>query len=202
MRCSLAPLLGCTYRYINHAIVSAFVERWQPETNTFHLTFGEIGITLYDVATILKIPITGRSVSVPHHLTSGEASDLLYRLLGISVDVAAQQIRENRGPYVKLDWLKKLFMHLPNSVSNEEIEHITRAYLLFLLGCTIFVDKSGTLVPVAYLILLDDLNMIDNYAWGAGCLAYLYRQLGIASRRDVRSIAGYLTLLEVIILIS
>ena len=93
MRCSLAPLLGCTYRYINHAIVSAFVERWQPETNTFHLTFGEIGITLYDVATILKIPITGRSVSVPHHLTSGESSDLLYRLLGISVDVAAQQIR-------------------------------------------------------------------------------------------------------------
>ena len=86
-------------------------------------------------------------------------------------------------------------MYLSNSVSNEEIEHITRAYLLFLLGCTIFVDKSGTLVSVAYLILLDDLSMIGNYAWGAVCLLYLYRQLGIATRRDVRSIAGYLTLL-------
>ena len=107
MRCSLAPLLGCTYRYINHTIVSAFTERWQHKTNIFHLPFGEISITLYDVATILKIPITGRSVSVSHHLTFGEASDLLCRLLEISLDVAAQQIRENRGPYVKLGWLKK-----------------------------------------------------------------------------------------------
>ena len=55
-------------------------------------------------------------------------------------------------------------MHLPNSVSNEEIQHISRAYLLFLLGYTLFVDKSGTLVLVAYLTLLDDLSMIGNYA--------------------------------------
>ena len=161
---NLAPLVECIYQYTNHTIVSAFIERRQLETNTFHLPFEEMSITLYDVATILKIPITGRSVSVPHHLISSEASDLLCRLLGISLDVAAQQIRENRGPYVKLDWLKKTFMHLLNSVSNEKIEHIIRAYLLFLLGCTIFVDKSGTLVSVAYLILLDDLSMIDNYS--------------------------------------
>ena len=106
MRCSLAPLLGCTYRYINHAIVSAFVERWQPETNTFHLTFGEIGITLYDIVTILKILITRRFVSVPHHFNVSEASDLLCKLLRISLDVVTQQIRENREPFMKLDWLK------------------------------------------------------------------------------------------------
>ena len=93
-------------------------------------------------------------------------------------------------------------MHLPNSVSNEEIKHINRAYLLFLIGCTLFIDKSGTLVSVAYLILFDDLSMIGNYTWGVVCLAYLYRQLGIVTRRDVKGIAGYLTLLEVIILIS
>ncbi|XP_052201694.1 protein MAIN-LIKE 1-like [Diospyros lotus] len=66
---SLSPLLECTYRYTNYAIVSAFTERWQPETNSFHLPFGEISITLYDVAVILKILVTGRFVSVPHHLT-------------------------------------------------------------------------------------------------------------------------------------
>jgi len=66
-------------------------------------------------------------------------------------------------------------MHLLNSVSNEEIQHISRAYLLFLLGYTLFVDKSGTLVLVAYLTLLDDLSMIGNYEGGATCLTYLYR---------------------------
>ncbi|XP_052171684.1 protein MAIN-LIKE 1-like [Diospyros lotus] len=64
MSSSLSPLLECTYRNINHALVSAFTERWQPETNTFHLPFGELSITLYDVAAILKIPVTGRSLGI------------------------------------------------------------------------------------------------------------------------------------------
>ena len=161
-----------------------------------------MSITLYDIVTILKIPIIGRSVSVLHHLTSNETSDLLHRILGILLDVVAQQIRENWGSFVKLNWLKRTFMHMPNSVLNEEIEHISRVYLLFLLGCTLFVDKSGTLVLVAYLILLNDLSMIGNYVWWAACLVYLYRQLDIATRGDVKGIAGYLILLKVIILIS
>ena len=45
-------------------MVSTFVERWQPETNTFHMLFGEMTITLDDVSTILGIPVTGKSVLV------------------------------------------------------------------------------------------------------------------------------------------
>ena len=101
---------------------------------------------------------------------------------------------------MKLNWLKRTFIHLPNSVSDEEIQYISKAYLLFLLSCTLFVDKSGTLVLVTYLILLDDLSMTGgNYAWGAVCLAYLYRQLDIVTKREVKGIAEYLTLLELII---
>ena len=91
---------------------------------------------------------------------------------------------------------------MPNSISNKEIEHITRPYLLFLLGCTLFIDKSGTFVSITYLALLDDFSITSSYAWGTACLTYLYRQLGIASRWEVKGIGGYLTLLEVIILIS
>ena len=47
-----------------------------------------MSIKLYDIVTILKIPITERSVSVPHHLTASEIRDLQYRLLEISLDVA------------------------------------------------------------------------------------------------------------------
>ena len=90
MGSSLSPLIDCTYRFTNPTIVSAFAERWQPETNTFHLPFGEMSITLYNVATSLKIPIIGRFVFVPHHLTASETSDLLYKLLGILLDVTAQ----------------------------------------------------------------------------------------------------------------
>ncbi|XP_052179873.1 protein MAIN-LIKE 1-like [Diospyros lotus] len=195
VRSQLAPLIESTYRFVNPTVVSAFSERWQPETNTFHLPFGEMTLTLDDVATILKIPVAGSPVSVPH-LTGNEAQNLLYRLLGVSVVEAAGQIAETRGPYVKLDWLRRTFMNVPNSAPDEEMYNASRAYLLFLLGCTLFVDKSGSMISISYLALLEDLSISGTYAWGAACLAYLYRQLGIASRRDVKGICGYLTLLE------
>jgi len=90
-------------------------------------------------------------------------------------------------------------MNVQDLAPDEEIYNASRTYLLFLLGCTLFVNKSCTMILVSYLALLEDLSVSGTYAWGATCLAYLYRQLGIASRRDVKGICGYLTLLEVII---
>lgn len=63
-RSGLAPLITASYCFINSNIVLAFVERWQPETNTFHMPFGEMMITLANVSTILGIPVTGRFVSM------------------------------------------------------------------------------------------------------------------------------------------
>ena len=44
--------------------------------------------------------------------------------------------------------------------------------------------------------MLTDIDAISSYAWGAAALAFLYRQLGLASRTGVKQIAGYLKLLE------
>ncbi|RYR15132.1 hypothetical protein Ahy_B04g071852 [Arachis hypogaea] len=45
------------------ALLSALVERWQPETHTFHLPVGEVTVTLEDVAYILGLPINGEAVT-------------------------------------------------------------------------------------------------------------------------------------------
>ncbi|KAK9082874.1 hypothetical protein Scep_029345 [Stephania cephalantha] len=45
-------------------------------------------------------------------------------------------------------------------------------------------------------MLLEDLDDVGKYAWGAAALAYLYRHLGSATRVHVSQITGYLTLLE------
>ncbi|RYR21836.1 hypothetical protein Ahy_B03g067147 isoform A [Arachis hypogaea] len=42
---------------LDEPLVSAFVERWRPETHTFHMPFGECAITLQDVAYQLGLPV-------------------------------------------------------------------------------------------------------------------------------------------------
>ena len=48
------------YCKIDPGFISALVERWRPETNTFHMPWGEITITLEDVACLWGLPITGK----------------------------------------------------------------------------------------------------------------------------------------------
>ncbi|CAH9076878.1 unnamed protein product [Cuscuta europaea] len=50
---------------VDHSLISTLVERWRSETHTFHLPFGEVGISLQDVSIILGFPIRGRPLSGP-----------------------------------------------------------------------------------------------------------------------------------------
>ncbi|QHO48083.1 uncharacterized protein DS421_1g02590 [Arachis hypogaea] len=45
----------------DNSLISAFVERWRPETHTFHLPWGEASITLQDVAYHIGLHTTGES---------------------------------------------------------------------------------------------------------------------------------------------
>ncbi|XP_028051669.1 protein MAIN-LIKE 1-like [Camellia sinensis] len=154
----------------NRVAISAFVERWHPETNTFHMPDGEMIVALDDVWTILGIPITGMALSCPK-LTRYEVAELL-------------------------EWLRIRFHEVKDTDDANFIEYVARAYLLYLLGCTLFADKSGTQVSIAYLHMLTDIDVVSSYAWGVAALAFLCRQLGLVSRVGVKQIAGYLKLLE------
>jgi hypothetical protein len=47
----------------NAMAIMAMVDRWRPETHTFHLPCSEITVTLEDVAMILGLSIKGRPVT-------------------------------------------------------------------------------------------------------------------------------------------
>jgi hypothetical protein len=48
--------------HMNEALLTGFIDRWRPETHTFHLPFGEITVTLKDVAMLTGLPIRSRPV--------------------------------------------------------------------------------------------------------------------------------------------
>ena len=47
---------------LDRSLLTALVDRWRPETNTFHLPCGEMTPTLQDVAMLLGLPISGDAV--------------------------------------------------------------------------------------------------------------------------------------------
>ncbi|QHO54387.1 uncharacterized protein DS421_2g56320 [Arachis hypogaea] len=52
--------LNESWFWLDKLLVSAFVERWRPETHTFHMPFGECTIILQDVAYHLGLLIDGQ----------------------------------------------------------------------------------------------------------------------------------------------
>ncbi|XP_048434401.1 protein MAIN-LIKE 2 isoform X2 [Pyrus x bretschneideri] len=173
---------------LDNPLISALVERWRRETNTFHLNVGEMTVTLKDVALLLGLAIDGDPVIGITHTTCNSVCD---RYLG-----KVPESSYTSGGMVKLSWLKEFFSHCPKDAPLEVIECHTRAYLLYLVGSTIFSTTTGNKVPVMYLPLFENFDNCGRYAWGAAALSFLYRALGNASLRSQSTISGCLTLLQ------
>ncbi|RWR85184.1 serine/threonine-protein phosphatase 7 long form [Cinnamomum micranthum f. kanehirae] len=189
----LAPLtMHLSYRHIDCALVSAYVERWQPETNTLHLPFGEMTITLDEVSAILGISVVGTPVHAPTQLSFIYQISLLERGFRVDRGAASAELSLARGGVVRLSWIKQMCSDVTPKSSTRRIECAARGYLLYLLGCTLFVEKSTTRVSIFYLELLMEVGHIRHYAWGAATWAYLYRQLGQATRIDVHRAVNHL----------
>ncbi|KAL5138315.1 Protein MAIN-LIKE 2 [Glycine soja] len=173
----LSPLIDCSVITGDPGHISAFVERWHSETSTFHLLVGELTITLDDVSSILHFSITSALHNF-HALSTEEARFLLTELLEVSAEEARAEIALTRGAYARR-WIVA-----------------ARAYLLHLVGCTLFANNSATYVHVVHLDAFRDLAHSGGYAEGVATLAHMYDQLDEACRTTTRQLAGYLTLLQ------
>ena len=174
-------------------LISAFVERWHRETSTFHLPVEELTITLDDVVAFLHLSITGVLHSFEPLLVD-EVVFLLMELLKVSNEEARAEIVRVHRAYVRLSWLWEVYQsrcHAWRWIV------AARAYLLHLVDCTLFSNKSATYVHVVHLEGFWDLCQTGVYAWGAATLVHMYDQLNEACQTPTRQMAGYLTLLQV-----
>ncbi|CAM8905255.1 unnamed protein product [Rhodiola kirilowii] len=144
-------------------LITALVERWRPETHTFHLNGGEATITLQDVSLLTGLPIDGKPVSGLGEL---EWEPVCLSLLGVVPD---------RPKYKSLGsktWFDEYLTHMPADADEEMLKKYARAYILCVLGLTLVADLSGDQVPLHYLPLLADLDNVRRYSRGSAILAY------------------------------
>ncbi|KAF7021226.1 hypothetical protein CFC21_034211 [Triticum aestivum] len=174
---------------IDRALVSALVDRWRPETHTFHMPCGEITITLQDVAMILGLPISGHAVIVNK---TESYIELYQRYLGKAPP------SDKSRPGLRVAWVRAEFNKCPEDADEETIKHHARAYILSLVGGLLFPDASGDRYTVYPFPLIADLENIGSYSWGSATLAYLYRAMCDACRRqsDQSNLTGCLLLLQ------
>ncbi|CAI0445035.1 unnamed protein product [Linum tenue] len=153
------------------SLITTLIERWRPETSTFHILFGEITIRLEDVVTLSGLAIDGDAVVVD--IPDEEWSATCLRLLGrVPADLSSGV------GVIRTVWLRDKFSHLPGNASPEVIEQFARAYALSLMGGALFPDRSGATVHLQYLLLIEDWQRARQFSWGATVLSYLYREMG------------------------
>lgn len=174
---------------IDRALVSALVDRWRPETHTFHMPCGEITITLQDVAMILGLPIAGHAVTVN---PTEPQNELVERYLGKAPPP------DRPRPGLRVSWVRAEFNNCPEDADEETIKQHARAYILSLISGLLFPDASGDLYTFYPFPLIADLENIGSYSWGSATLAYLYRAMCDACRRqsDGSNLTGCLLLLQ------
>ncbi|KAH1214117.1 Serine/threonine-protein phosphatase 7 long form [Glycine max] len=157
-------IMKMRYLKISAAVITALIERWRPETHTFHMRCGECTITLQDVSVLLGLCVDGSPLIGPTNLSWADLCEELLRV--------RSEEGELQGNMIKLSWLTHHFSNLNNY------------------GGVLFVDKSSNKVSVRYLQFLRDFRECNTYSWGPAVLGYLYREMCSATDYRTKSIGG------------
>lgn len=188
----LGNLIHAAGLVIDRSLLLQFCEMWSKETNTARFPDFEMAPSLRDTAYILGIPVLGRVVTTGT-VVNKSARDLCFEYLGRTPDVM-----DCRSGRVKLSWLCSEFSQLSEHPTDDEIMYSTRAYLLCLIGSTLFPERERDYVSSKYLPLLSDFEKIREYAWGAAALAHLYKSLSlVVMPSSTKKLSGSATLLMV-----
>ena len=129
---------------LDHALITALVEHWRPETHMFHLPHGELDITLQDIEVMLRVPVDELPVTGSVKL---DWLALCHDLLGHRPPDPVPRPHENMSiiarTRIRVSWLKEQFRGpLPTDATDEVVLQCACYHILVWLGSILFMDKS------------------------------------------------------------
>ncbi|CAN6303876.1 unnamed protein product [Urochloa humidicola] len=113
-------------------LLTCFVDRWRPETHSFHLPCGEVTVGLQDVAMILGLPLEGQAVT--GIIQSDGWRDMVEAAIGLRPPEAAEGGREKKTAGVSSAWLRQRVPAAPRPPARQERSAAPCAP--FIQGCT------------------------------------------------------------------
>ncbi|KAL8104646.1 hypothetical protein AgCh_028756 [Apium graveolens] len=164
----------------NKALLSDFVDKAGPGVSYGH---GNMGKTLGYGNINLRNVITSKF--------KGGWSNLIESVFG-----KAPGKHDLDGGRLRLNWLTKLLPALSDDANEDELIQYTQSYTLQQIGGILFTDHQGSQVHCMFLPLIQNLDRSKTLSWGAGVLAFLYRELCKACKKDTEEIAGCVLLLQ------
>ncbi|XP_071728078.1 serine/threonine-protein phosphatase 7 long form homolog [Rutidosis leptorrhynchoides] len=164
-------------RRLDWSLVTAMIERWRPETHTFHL------------------PIDGDVFSgIWYETNDSDWIPFVEKYLGIS-----RQAIGNRGIRRGRILISVLITELNEEVGDTIESHQQRArvYSFAMMGGILFSDANAYDVPLSFLHTIVDLSPANRISWGSAVLAHLYRNLcKAATNYEAKAINGSLLLVQ------
>ncbi|CAN0903542.1 Protein MAIN-LIKE 2 [Linum grandiflorum] len=145
------------------------MERWRPETNTFHMYHGEVSITLQDVAHLTGLSVSGDALYVEYEKETNWAA-IVQEVLGKS---PVGHMKD--GGRVQMRWLHDNFYSCADVEDGSELRQYACAYMLSSIGAFLMPDRSSAYVHCQYLLTFRERR---PFAWGAAVLSWMYRELG------------------------
>jgi len=152
-------LQDTSYNQFDHDLIYAFAGRWHEETSSFHVLFREMTVTFDDVSCLLHLFIDGMLLS-HESISRDDAVEMMRRYLGSSPRNALDEATETRGAHARISYLRRIRFLQQLKADNEggiedEVQKMWDQalciYLMYLVGITLFTDKSATYVDVVYL---------------------------------------------------
>ncbi|XP_027769217.1 serine/threonine-protein phosphatase 7 long form homolog [Solanum pennellii] len=181
---------------IDCSLITALVERWRPETHTFHFRTGEATITLQDVEVLYGLPVNGDPVLGNEMIrTIEDWQNICQRLLGFVP--SREDFKTNSIKVAAFNSHMLSQPHLSNMATQDMVNQKARCYMFWMIAGMMMADTSGGYLKLMYLPMLEDVDKIGSYSWGSATLAYLYHFLCKASQSTQNEIAGFLPLLQI-----
>ncbi|MBA0878271.1 hypothetical protein Goshw_000065, partial [Gossypium schwendimanii] len=143
---------GCK---LDQKLTSALIERWRPETHTFHLSYGKCTITLEDMQLQLGLPVDGSALT--GSVQSADWGAICYDLFGAIPD-------NIYGGRIEMSWLRDTFPELGNDSTEVERIRYARAYIIEMIRGYLMSDLSQNLVHMRWLLKLVDFRAVDKFS--------------------------------------